>query len=79
MNPEIKSLLKSYRCKPQNTTEAILSWIAEKNENLRVSIVKNKLSDSPNWFYDDVAVRYAIKITASFRSAVCAITRTAFW
>ena len=33
--------------------EAILSWIAEKNKNLKVSVVKNKLSDSPNWFYDE--------------------------
>lgn len=53
MNPEIKNLLKSFSCKPQNTTEDILSWIAEKNKMLNVSVVKNKLSDSPDWFYDE--------------------------
>ena len=36
-----------------NSLESILSWIDEKNRDLKVSIVKNKLSDSPNWFYDE--------------------------
>lgn len=31
----------------------ILSWISEKNQNLKVSITKNNLSDSDTWFYDD--------------------------
>ena len=53
MNPEIQMLLRSYSGEPQNTTEAILSWLAEKNEKTKVSIVKNMLSDSPDWFYDD--------------------------
>lgn len=49
----IQKLLRSYSGKPQNTTDAILSWIEEKNNDLKVTIVKNKLSDSPDWFYDE--------------------------
>ena len=31
----------------------ITSWIAEKKANLKVSITRNKLTDSDNWFYDE--------------------------
>ena len=36
-----------------NSSDSILAWIAEKNRDLKVSIVKNRLSDSSDWFYDD--------------------------
>lgn len=53
MNNDIEKILSSYNGKPLNSLESILSWIDEKNRDLKVSIVKNKLSDSPNWFYDE--------------------------
>lgn len=53
MNKEIKSLLRSYYGTPVNSMENILSWIEKKNRDLKVSITKNKLSDSSNWFYDE--------------------------
>lgn len=31
----------------------LVDWIADKNTSLRVSIIKNKLSDSDKWFYDE--------------------------
>ncbi len=31
----------------------ILGWIEEKNKSLKVSITKNRLSESGSWFYDD--------------------------
>ena len=53
MNNDIVKILRSYNGRPLNDPDSILSWIKEKNESLKVSIVKNKLSDSPNWFYDE--------------------------
>lgn len=31
----------------------IISWISKKNESLKVSITRNRLSDSDKWFYDN--------------------------
>lgn len=52
MNP-IPSLIKSLHTTPdERTLKAVFSWVAEKNENLKVCITKNNLSDSGSWFYD---------------------------
>jgi len=32
--------------------EALYQWVQERNQNSHVSIVKNRLSDSAQWFYD---------------------------
>ncbi len=37
----------------ESEMQELLSWVSEKNESLKVSIRKNGLSDSPNWFYDE--------------------------
>lgn len=50
MTNNLLALFKGYDI---TETDQILSWVAEKNKNLKVAIVKNKLSDSTNWFYDD--------------------------
>ncbi|WP_312635380.1 NDP-hexose 2,3-dehydratase family protein [Oscillibacter sp.] len=35
-----------------NSMEALYQWVQERNQNSHVSIVKNRLSDSAQWFYD---------------------------
>lgn len=45
----IKSLNNSIS---ESRLEQIIHWVEEKNNSLKVSIEKNKLSDSDKWFYD---------------------------
>lgn len=52
MNAVIKKLLQSYNAVSVNEIDTILEWVDQKNKDLRVSINKNKLSDSNDWFYD---------------------------
>ena len=47
-----KQLLYSTCLSDKNTLQKILTWVAEKNENLKVNITKTNLSDSDAWFYD---------------------------
>ena len=36
-----------------NSTESIIDWIQEKNENTEVKIKEDSINDSTFWFYDD--------------------------
>lgn len=46
-------IIKSWSTKDGiNDLNTILSWIKEKNDNLKVSISKNSLEDSDYWYYD---------------------------
>lgn len=47
----LKKLVVSWADK--SPVDEILRIVEEKNNTLRVSISRNKLSDSPTWFYDD--------------------------
>ena len=50
----IEQVLFSWKCCDGiNSLEEILSWVDEKNKNLKVLIYKNALSDSNFWFYDE--------------------------
>lgn len=40
---------------PINTTQDILKWISQLNNDIDVSLNKNSLYDSDFWFYDDIA------------------------
>lgn len=49
----IKGLIKSlYSYVSEECLKLIIHWIEEKNNSLKVSIEKNKLSNSDKWFYD---------------------------
>lgn len=37
-----------------HSTESLLSWVQKRNEKAHVNIVKNCLSDSHQWFYDEI-------------------------
>lgn len=53
MRMRMCDIIKSWELKEGlNTTENLLSWVQECNRNTHVNIVKNKLSDSVQWFYD---------------------------
>lgn len=56
MNSEniLQKLMTSSAVEKENISH-IFEWVEEKNKNLKVSIVKNRLSDSDNWFYDEKA------------------------
>jgi oxidase EvaA len=47
-------IIKSWSTKSNliNPTDAVLTWIKEKNEKINVNIKKISLNDSDNWFYD---------------------------
>ena len=49
----ITKLLHSCSIEGKKPLEPVLEWIETKSSSLKVSINKNKLSDSPNWFYDE--------------------------
>lgn len=54
MQELLNKLIRSWKTQAQETElEDILDWVEEKNRNLKVSISKNKLSDSSVWFYDE--------------------------
>jgi hypothetical protein len=47
-----KLLLSAKATASEEELGDILSWVEEKNNSLKVSIRKNKLSESNTWFYD---------------------------
>ena len=49
----IPIIVKSYSAFNENDFKTIVDWVAQKNANLRVSITKNKLTESESWFYDE--------------------------
>ena len=52
----IKEFISSAKMIPSaEEYDHILQWVSEKNKNLKVSIVKKRLSDSDKWFYDEGA------------------------
>ena len=54
MKDVLKKLLISSRTKAsKDEFSEILEWVKNKNENLKVNIRKNKLSESVFWFYDE--------------------------
>lgn len=54
MKDVLKKLLISSRTKAsKDEFSEILEWVKNKNENLKVNIRKNRLSESGFWFYDE--------------------------
>jgi len=54
MKDVLKKLIISSRTKAtQAELDGILDWVKDKNDNLKVNITKNKLSESSFWFYDE--------------------------
>ncbi len=52
MNPVSRMIKSEYITSDERALKDIFSWVAEKNENLKVNITKTNLSDSDAWFYD---------------------------
>lgn len=51
----IPKIVRSWKTVADETElESIAEWVAEKNKNLKVSITKNKLTDSDFWYYDEL-------------------------
>jgi len=50
----IQKFIESWKNKSTDDELAdILSWVEEKNKNIKVKITKNRLSDSQTWYYDE--------------------------
>lgn len=50
----IKKMIASWKTRQDiEELKAILNWVKEKNENLKVSVTRSKLNDSESWFYDE--------------------------
>ncbi|MCM1054510.1 MAG: NDP-hexose 2,3-dehydratase family protein [Bacteroides sp.] len=52
MNTITRIVKSQNACSDEKTLAELLSWVKEKNSNLKVSITRNKLTDSDKWFYD---------------------------
>ena len=53
MNTLMKMIASRCNCPNSNKLTSIINWVSEKNANLKVSITRNKLTDSDTWFYDE--------------------------
>ena len=51
----LNKLIKSWsgQGEPLHTLDELLAWVEERNQNLIVNIVPNRLSESSFWFYDE--------------------------
>jgi hypothetical protein len=65
-----KLLLSAKATASEEELDDILSWVEEKNNSLKVSIRKNKLSESNTWFYDKERVLYEMHRTVFSASQV---------
>lgn len=64
----ITKMIQSLQTPPsEHLLNDIISWIGVKNANLKVSITRNKLSDSDFWFYDKELGEIRNKNSSFFR------------